>query len=173
MLTIYSHLIGHCSNIVWDLKTSLATMCKAVLASSAILKKSKFWCNFPLLKYNCDKKEGFLGEERGALLVPDMAMVKVIMRSLGLILPVFPLSKARKMLRRTMSASHLCGNIDNNQQPQVSLTLGKPSWPPLLSEASRPGPLGSRLWNYSKVPQSRCQSTADSISTNNKAISSR
>ena len=45
--------------------------------------------------------------ESPAVLVPDMAMVKVIIRSLGLILPVSPLSKALKTLRRTISASHL------------------------------------------------------------------
>ena len=46
-------------------------------------------------------------QEKEDLLVPDMAMVKVIIRSLGLILPLLPLSRARKMLRSTMSASHL------------------------------------------------------------------
>ena len=46
-------------------------------------------------------------EEEVIILEPDMAMVKVIIRSRGLIFPVFPLSRARKMLRSTMSASHL------------------------------------------------------------------
>ena len=46
-------------------------------------------------------------EEKEDLLVPDMAMVKVIIRSRGLIFPLLPLSRARKMLRSTMSASHL------------------------------------------------------------------
>ena len=40
-------------------------------------------------------------------LVPVMAMVKVSMRSLGLILPELLVSRARKMFLSTMSASHL------------------------------------------------------------------
>ena len=40
-------------------------------------------------------------------LVPVMAMVKVSMRSLGLILPELLVSRARKMFLSTISASHL------------------------------------------------------------------
>ena len=40
-------------------------------------------------------------------LVPFMAMVKVSMRSLGLILPELLVSRARKMFLSTISASHL------------------------------------------------------------------
>lgn len=42
-----------------------------------------------------------------SILVPVMAMVKVSMRSLGLILPELLVSRARKMFLSTISASHL------------------------------------------------------------------
>ena len=80
-------------------------------------------------------------------------MVKVIIRSLGLILPVFPLSRARKMLRSTMSASHL-------QQPSsassfishISESLLGKDFPHNLDDL-RFGDLTLREANFKTVPQ--------------------
>ena len=89
-------------------------------------------------------------EKEVFILEPDMAMVKVIIRSRGLIFPVFPLSRARKMLRRTMSASHL------NTQLTIVIHMGshllREDFPHNLNDL-RFGDLTLREPYFETVPQ--------------------
>lgn len=62
-------------------------------------------------------------------LVPVMAMVKVSMRSLGLILPELLVSRARKMFLSTMSASHLTAVLSSEVECGLD-TLGRLFSPP-------------------------------------------